>query len=80
VLAAGDFVSGTDTIGIGNLSWSAGGGGFLAGVANSVTAQPVGNWTGGGSPSGTQTFALANSWAYATGNYSVDLNYTLTVP
>jgi hypothetical protein len=80
VQAAGNFVSGTDTIGIGNLSWTAGGSGFVAGTASSASAVAVGGWTGGGSPSGTQTFALVNSWAYATGNYSVVLNYTLTVP
>jgi hypothetical protein len=78
--AAGDLESLPDTIGIGNLSWTSGGSGFVDGTASSVSAVAVGGWTGGGSPSGTQTFALVNSWAYATGNYSVVLNYTLTVP
>lgn len=80
VQAAGDLDTGTDTIGIGNLSWTAGGSGFVGGTASSGSAVAVGGWTGGGSPSGTQTFALVNSWAYVTGNYSVLLNYTLTVP
>ena len=28
----------------------------------------------------TQTYALANSWAYATGSYGAVVTYTLTAP
>jgi hypothetical protein len=83
VLANGDLKSGvTDTITIDKLTWSgAGDAGYSAlGTSNKTTAQTVGSWTGSGSPSGTQTYALANSWAYATGTYTVTLNYTLTAP
>ncbi len=80
VLASGDLVSGSDSIGIGNLTWVAGGAGFQPGSSNSTTAQTVGSWTGSGSPSGTQTYSLPNSWAYNTGNYAVSLVYTLTAP
>ncbi len=80
VLASGDLVSGANTIGIGNLTWTATGSGFQAGTSNKTTAQTVGGWTGSGSPSGTQTFALPNSWSYNTGTYTVTLNYTLTAP
>ena len=81
VQAGGDFVSGTDTIGIGNLSWATTGGGFTAtGTMSSATAQPVGAWTGPGAHNGSQTYTLVNDWAYAPGNYAVTLTYTLTTP
>ena len=71
--------AGGATIGISNLSWQVTGAGFAAGTA-ATTDVSVGSWTGSGSHSGTQTYRLANSWAYATGNYSVTLTYTLTAP
>jgi hypothetical protein len=80
VLASGDLTSGSNTIGISNLTWTATGSGFQTGTADKTTAQTVGAWTGPGSPSGTQTFALPNSWSYATGTYTVTLNYTLSAP
>lgn len=80
VLASGPLTSGTDTIAITNLTWTVTGTGFAAGTANSTTAQTVGSWAGPGSPSGTQTFSLPNSWTYAIGSYAATLNYTLTVP
>jgi hypothetical protein len=81
VQAGGNFVSGTDTIAIGNLSWSTTGGGFTAtGTMSDTTAQPVGGWTGPGAHNGSQTYTLVNDWAYAPGNYSVTLTYTLTTP
>jgi len=81
VLATDDLkTAGGDVIPIGNLSWTAAGSGFVAGTANKDTAQTVGSWNGGGSPSGSQTFALVNSWSYATGSYGVTLNYTLSAP
>jgi hypothetical protein len=80
VLATGDLTSGTDSIGINNLSWVSTGTGFAAGTSNATTAQSVGAWTGPGAQNGTQTFSLPNSWAYATGTYTTTLNYTLTVP
>ena len=80
VLASGDLVSGSNTIGIGGLTWTATGSGYQAGTSNKTTAQTLGSWTGSGSPSGTHTYSLPNSWTYATGTYTVTLNYTLTVP
>lgn len=80
MLASGDLVSGADTIGIANLTWTAAGAGFVAGTSDKTTAQSVGGWTGSGSPSGSHTFSLPNSWSYATGSYTVTLNYTLTAP
>jgi hypothetical protein len=81
VQAGGNFVSGTDSIAIGNLSWATTGAGYNAtGTMSSATAQPVGNWTGPGGHNGTQTYTLVNDWNYAPGNYSVTLTYTLTTP
>lgn len=82
VQAGGNFTSGaTDTIPIGNLSWStAGGAGFNATGTMGTTAQPVGSWTGPGAHNANQTYTLMNDWAYAPGNYTVQLTYTLTSP
>lgn len=80
VLATGDLVSGSNTIGISNLTWAATGSGYQAGTSNKTVAQTVGAWAGSGSPIGTQTYSLPNSWTYATGTYTVTLNYTLTAP
>jgi len=80
VLAGGDLVAGGNSIAISNLTWTATGTGFQAGTSNKTLAQTVGSWVGSGSPSGTQTFSLPNSWAYNTGTYTVTLNYTLTAP
>jgi hypothetical protein len=79
-MLATDLTSGSNTIGIGALSWTTTGAGFTAGTSNATTAQTVGSWSGSGSPTGTQTYALANSWTYATGTYAATLTYTLTVP
>jgi hypothetical protein len=80
LLAANDLKSGTDTIAISNVTWTATGAGFAAGTMNKTTAQTVGSWTNSNSRTGTQSFALANSWAYATGNYTATATYTLTAP
>jgi hypothetical protein len=73
-------VSGGNTIGVSNLTWAVTGSGYQAGTSNKTTAQTVGSWTGPGNTLGTQTFSLPNSWTYATGTYTVTLNYTLTAP
>lgn len=80
VLASDDFRSGVDTIGVAALTWSAAGSGFVSGTMSNTVAQTVGSWVNSGSRTGTQTYALANSWSYATGTYSMTLTYTLTAP
>jgi hypothetical protein len=80
LLAADDLKSGTDSIAITNVTWTASGAGFVAGTMNKTTAQSVGSWTNSGSRSGTQTYALANSWTYPTGSYTATATYTLTAP
>lgn len=79
VQAGGDFTSGTDTIAINNLSWTATGTGFVGGTM-ATTAQNVGSWTGPAARNGTQTYTLVNSWNYAPGTYTTTLTYTLTAP
>ena len=80
VLASGDLTATGGTIPISSLTWTATGSGFQNGTSDKTTAQTVGSWAASGSPSGTQTFSLPNSWTYATGTYTVTLNYTLTAP
>jgi hypothetical protein len=80
VLARGDLVSGSNTIPISNVTWTASGSGFANGTMNKSTAQTVGQWRGSGSYKGTLSFFLKNSWTYATGNYSQTASFTLTAP
>ncbi|MEI6669739.1 MAG: hypothetical protein WCP29_16440 [Acidobacteriota bacterium] len=80
LVAGTDLTSGTDTIAISNVSWTVSGTGFAAGAMNKTTAQSVASWTGSGARTGTQTFALANNWAYPTGSFSATATYTLTAP
>jgi hypothetical protein len=80
VLAGGDLTSGGDTIAVGNVSWSATGGGFSPGAMSKTAAQGAGSWTGPGERSGSFSYFLANSWAYPAGAYSTTVTYTLTAP
>jgi hypothetical protein len=80
VQSNGDLTTGSDTIPISNLTWTVGGdAGFQAGTAAAADVT-LGSWTGGGARSGTQTYALVNSWDYAIGTYTATLTYTLTSP
>src|SRR5262249_23089079 len=80
VVPSADLKSGSDVIGISNLTWTATGAGYQAGTSNKTTGQTVGAWTGPGVHAGTVSYALANSYSYATGSYSTTLTYTLTAP
>ena len=80
VLAGGDLTSGSDTIGISNITWTASGTGYVDGTMNKTTPQSAGSWTGSGNRSGAFTYSLANSWNYPTGNYGATITYTLTAP
>jgi hypothetical protein len=80
VQADDDLTNGTDTIGIGNLTWTVTGTNFAAGTMSKTAAVSVGSWTGGGTQSGTQTYKLVNSWSYKTGSYTATITYTLTAP
>ena len=79
-LANGDLVDGGNSIAISNVTWTAGGTGYVGGTLNDAAAQNVGSWTGSGARVGTMDFSLANSWSYVVGNYSQTVDYTLTAP
>jgi hypothetical protein len=78
--ADADLTSGSDTIPVSNITWTASGAGFVPGAMSASAQVNVASWTGSGNRTGTQTFALANSWAYAAGSYSATATYTLTAP
>ncbi len=80
VVAANDLQSGSDTIGITNVKWTAAGTGFTPGTMNKTTAQTVASWTGSGNRTGTQSYALTNNWSYPIGVFSTTATYTLTAP
>jgi hypothetical protein len=79
-LANGNLDSGSNQIAISNVSWTAGGAGYVGGTMNNAVAQAVGSWAGSGARVGTMNYFLANSWAYATGSYTQTVTYTLTAP
>jgi hypothetical protein len=78
--AASNLTSGTNHIGINQVSWTASGTGFVGGIMNNSADVSAGSWTGSGSRSGTFNYALANSWLYAVGTYTASSTYTLTAP
>jgi hypothetical protein len=80
VRATADLASGSATIPATAVTWTGGGTGFIGGTMSAALAQRVASWIGSGVRSGSQTYALANSWTYATGNYTTSFTYTLTAP
>ncbi|HZT44279.1 MAG TPA: hypothetical protein VFA07_19090 [Chthonomonadaceae bacterium] len=80
VLSSGDLSSGTDTIPINNVTWTATGAGYVGGTLSNASAQAVGSWTGPGTHSGGLSYFLANSVFYSTGTYTTTITYTLTAP
>ena len=76
-LAAGDLLSGSGSIAITAVQWTAQGDGFVSGALSKDTPQLVAQWVGNVYQQGTQQFQLTNSWSYATGNYSQTVVYTL---
>ncbi|HSC26101.1 MAG TPA: hypothetical protein VLD67_02440 [Vicinamibacterales bacterium] len=78
---ASHFDPATNTIPVANLTWTSTGTGFTAnGTMSDAAQQSVGSWTGPGAHSGTQTYSLVNSWAYAPGSHGMTLTYTLSTP
>jgi hypothetical protein len=82
VKASQDLTSATsDTIAINALKWTSTGANFaLSGTSSTGAEVNVMSATGSGNHTGIQTYALDNSWAYATGVYTTTLTYTLTAP
>ena len=80
VRASDDLRSGLDRILATQLTWTATGTGFVDGTMSKTAAQPVGSWVSSGMWTGSQAYALANSWTYSTGTYTTTLTYTLSAP
>jgi len=80
VAADSNLTSGSNSIGIGALKWSSTGTSFSGTGTSALSAQTVVSFTGSGTRTGTQSYTLDNSWAYATGTYGTTLNYTLSAP
>ncbi len=80
VAADGPLTSGSDTIALTKLTWTAGGDPGFVGGTMATTDQSLAAFTASGNFAGTQTYVLANDWTYATGNYTATITYTLTVP
>jgi hypothetical protein len=80
VQAADDLRSGVNVIPASNITWTATGGGFVAGTLNRLAPVTVAVWTGSGVRSGTQQLYLRNLWTHPTGTYTVSLLYTLSSP
>lgn len=78
VLSATELTSGTDTIPVSKVTWTATGAGYIAG-AMGLTAQDVGSWTGSGIRTGALNFKLTNGW-YPVGAYSAETTFTLSNP
>jgi hypothetical protein len=80
VLASGDLVSGSNTIAVSNVSWTAQPLPFIDGKLDKATPQVVASGTGNASMDGTVRFYFKNGWNYFPGNYSQVIIYTLTAP
>ncbi len=78
VTASQDLTApGPITIPASNISWAADTD-LSAGALIATTAVTLGDWVGSGIRVGNHTYVLANDWAYATGNYTTTVTYTLT--
>ncbi len=76
---APNLSSGTNTIAITNVTWTATGSGFRSGTMG-TTNRLAGRWVGSGTRIGTFSYFFANNWTYRTGNYTSTATYTLTAP
>ena len=80
VIAGGDLTSGSDTIGVDRVSWTAAAP-FIGGTMNNSTAQDAASFgVGSGEYIGTYTYSMINDWSYAVGSYMTTATYTLTAP
>jgi hypothetical protein len=81
VQAAGDLQSGSATIPVSNISWSASPAPpFQNGVLSSTLAQLLASGATDVNPAAAATvvFRLANSWSYNVGTYTQSIVFTLT--
>lgn len=77
VLANGDLVSGSNTIPISNITWTASGSGYEDGTMNNSNPQTAGSWTGFGFRSGQFNYFYTNN-PQAPGLYTATVTYTLS--
>jgi len=83
VLANGDLLSGSSSVDISNVTWTATPAPpFQGGTLSKTVAQRVASGTGTVNPAqnGSVTFRLANSWTYNAATYTQTLVFTLTAP
>lgn len=83
VLANGDLMSGSETVDITNVTWTATPAPpFQNGTLSRTVAQRMASGTGTVNPAqnGSVTFRLANSWTYSAGTYTQTLVFTLSAP
>jgi hypothetical protein len=78
--ADGPLISGSNTIPISNVSWTATGAGFTAGTMSSSAPVSVGTLLGPGDYNGAFVYTFVNSWDYAVGAYTTSSTYTLSAP
>jgi hypothetical protein len=78
--ADGPLTSGSNTIPISNVSWTATGAGFTAGTMSSSAPVSAGTMMGPGDRDGTFVYTFVNSWEYAVGTYATSSTYTLSAP
>jgi hypothetical protein len=78
--ADGPLTSGSNTIPVNNVSWTATGAGFTAGTMSSSAPVSAGTIVGSGDHDGTFVYTFVNSWEYAVGTYATSSTYTLTAP
>lgn len=83
VLANGDLMSGSDTVDITSVTWTATPvPPFQNGTVSRTVAQRMASGAGTVNPTqnGSVTFRLANSWNYNAGTYTQTLVFTLSAP
>jgi hypothetical protein len=79
VKTGGNLISGSDSIPITQVTWTATGS-FVGGTMNTTDTTASATWTGSGTRNGSFSYFLKNSWDYATGSYAATATYTLTAP
>ncbi len=81
LLAGGDLTTGSATIAITNVTWTATPAPpFQAGTLSKTVAQTLASGTGIPNQTGTVVFRLANSWTYNVGTYTASVVFTLSAP
>ena len=83
VLAGGDLNSGSSTVDISNVTWTATPAPpFQNGTLSKTIAQRLASGNGNVVPAATAsiTFRVANSWTYTAGTYTQTVIFTLTAP